>query len=279
LQLRRYFERIGFAGNPRPDIQTLREIHRRHVTSIPYENLDVQFGVSVSRAPHEIFEKLVIQRRGGWCFEMNGLLAWALEKIGFEVERLAGAVHRESRGNEMIGNHLVLLIDLGETWLADTGYGDGLIEPVLLKEGPFNTGPFQCRLDKITDGWWRYQNDPNGSAPSFDFNPNLPGEDLLELSCHSLQTDPFSSFVLNAVVQRWVSDEHLSLRGRVFTHTSSRRKKSRIVRDSQDYVRVLKQDFNLDLPRAATLWPKICERHAAIFNQNDDVVPAHENHR
>lgn len=75
MDLRSYLDRIGFAGEAHADLETLRRLHRGHVETIPYENLDVQFGVPVDRTPEAAFEKLVYRKRGGWCYEMNGLLA------------------------------------------------------------------------------------------------------------------------------------------------------------------------------------------------------------
>ncbi len=92
-----YVRRIGFDGDPRPDLVTLRQMHRRHLAAIAYENLDVQLDVPISFELDAIFAKLVQSRRGGWCFEMNALLAWALEWIGFRVTRMAGAVLRNWR--------------------------------------------------------------------------------------------------------------------------------------------------------------------------------------
>lgn len=268
MDLRSYLDRIGFAGEARADLETLRRVHRGHVETIPYENLDVQFGVPVHRAPEAAFEKLVLRKRGGWCYEMNGLLAWSLEEIGFTVTRLAGGVHRQTYGDDMIGNHLVLLVELDGRWIADAGFGDGLIEPVPLREGSFRTGPLHCTLEKIENGWWRYYNDPDGGAPSFDFHPDVQDESLLEHSCRRLQTDPQSSFVLNTVVQRWANDEHLSLRGRVFTKVSEAGKTSAIIPDAHAYTETLERDFNLNVPDAASLWPKICARHDEVFGEN-----------
>ncbi len=72
MNLTAYLDRIGFRGTPRADLDTLTRLHRGHVTHIPYENLDVQLGRPVSRAPAAIFHKLVTRRRGGWCFECAG---------------------------------------------------------------------------------------------------------------------------------------------------------------------------------------------------------------
>lgn len=266
LQL--YLDRIGFTDTPRADIATLKAIHRAHALSIPYENLDVQMRTPVSRALPAIFEKIVGRGRGGWCYEMNGLLSWALEEIGFSVRRLAGGVHREGQGDNVVGNHLVLLVDVaGETWLADVGFGDGLIEPAPLEEGAFQNGPLQCALQRVEGGWWRYSNDSRGSAPSFDFHPDVHNEALLERGCRFLQTDPASPFVLNAVVQRWSKDAHRSLRGRVLTTISSDGKESRLVGDAAAYVRLLTENFGLDLPEAGALWPQIEARHEQILRE------------
>lgn len=266
MRLDAYLSRIGFSQRPRPDAETLRAVHRAHAEAIPYENLDVQLRRRVTREAADAFDKIVTRRRGGWCYEMNGLLAWALEEIGFRVTRLAGAVMRETAGDEVIGNHLVLLIEAdGETWLADAGFGDGLIEAVPLREGPFEIGPLACSLECIDGGWWRYRNDPTGGAPSFDFHPGIGDDALLEARCRFLQTDPSSPFVQNAVVQRWRGGAHYSLRGRVLTTIDRAGKRASSLDSAADYVRTLRETFDLDLPEAATLWPAILERHEAVF--------------
>ncbi len=265
MNLDAYFNRIGYSGAPRADLATLRAVHRAHVEAIPYENLDVQFEKPLTRAIGPTYEKIVERRRGGWCSEMTGLLSWAFEEIGFKVRRLAGGVTRATAGDSVVGNHFVLLVDLDETWLADAGFGDGLIEPVPLREGAFRVGPLDCRLDRIEGGWWRYSNDPTGSAPSFDFHTSVFDEALLEESCRFLQTDPASPFVLNAVVQRWQSDAHYSIRGRVLQAIDGAGKGTSLIEDAGHYVATLRDVFALDLPEAAALWPKICARHEAVF--------------
>ncbi|MEX0644169.1 MAG: arylamine N-acetyltransferase [Parvularculaceae bacterium] len=264
-----YLDRIGFSGAPRADLATLRALHRAHVEAIPYENLDVQLGRPVTRAIGPTYEKIVTRRRGGWCYEMNGLLSWALEEIGFKVTRLAGGVARAIAGDAVVGNHLVLLVDLGETWLADAGFGDGLIEPTPLREGAFRVGPLDCRLDRVEAGWWRYSNDPTAVAPSFDFHEDVFEETLLEDRCRFLQTNPASPFVQNAVVQRWLNDAHYSMRGRVLQTNDGKGKRTAIIKDAKHYVATLREVFALDLPEAASLWPKICARHETVFGSTE----------
>lgn len=266
IDLQLYLDRIGFSGLVKPDLATFRAIHRAHALSLVYENLDVQFKTPVTRSPAAAFDKIVVRRRGGWCYEMNGLLGAALEEAGFAVTRLAGAVMRDIKGDQVIGNHLVLLVTIdGESWIGDVGFGDGLIDPVRLAEGSIAGNPLDCRIECLSGGWWRYVNDTRTGGPSFDFNPGISDETLLEARCEFLQRDPASPFVQNAVAQRWSGDVHLSLRGRVLRTLSSTNDERRLINSADEYVETLRTVFTIDLPEAGKLWPAICRRHDEIF--------------
>ena len=91
MNLAAYLARIGHTGPVQPDLATLRAVHRAHHFAIPYENLDVQLKRPVVTDPAAAFDKIVTRRRGGWCYEMNGVLGWALAEIGFNVTyRMSG---------------------------------------------------------------------------------------------------------------------------------------------------------------------------------------------
>lgn len=255
-----YCARIGFDGEARPDLATLKALHRLHLQAIPWENLDVQLGRPVGRDPRAAFAKLVGARRGGWCFEMNGLFGWILEAIGFRVTRLAGAVMREQVGDEMIGNHLVLIVELDRPWIADVGLGNGLIEPVPLAEGPIVQGFKAMALERIADGWWRFRNAPGMAPPSFDFSLEVRDEALLEDRCRWLQSDPTSPFVINAVLQRHFPDRVESLAGTIHTVFTDEGAKPRTIADGADYAATLRERFGLDLAEAERLWPRISAR-------------------
>ena len=94
MKLDDYLARIEYRGPVAPDLACLTAIHRQHLLTIPYLDLDVQLGRLVYLDPERFFEKIVAGRRGGWCYEMNGLLCWALREIGFEVTRMVGGVGR-----------------------------------------------------------------------------------------------------------------------------------------------------------------------------------------
>ncbi len=92
MNLDAYLARIGYRGSLEPTPGTLRDLHCAHLLTIPYENLDIHLGRTLPLGEADIFSKLVTQKRGGWCFEMNGLFAWALRELGFVVTLLVAGV-------------------------------------------------------------------------------------------------------------------------------------------------------------------------------------------
>jgi N-hydroxyarylamine O-acetyltransferase len=269
VRLQDYLERIGYAGPVEPTLACLRDVHRGHALSIPYENLDVQLGVPVGLDPDAIYDKLVVRRRGGWCYEMNGLLQQALQAIGFDVRRVAGGVHRHETGDAAVGNHLVLLVDLDRTYIADLGLGDGLREPVPLAEGTYRQGPFTFRLEHVDDGYWRVWNREGGDPEAFDFREDPADENLLARQCHRLQTSPESGFVLNLACQRMALDGVTILQGRVLTRVTPDGRTKELLHSAGELEEALRREFGIAGVDVAVLWPKVVARHEVVFADGD----------
>jgi len=256
--------RIGLDGPVRPDAAGLRAVHLAFALSVPFENLDVQLGVPVTRDPRDACRKVVERRRGGWCYELNGLLAAALEILGFRVERLSAAVMREALGDGAVGNHLALLVHLPDgPVLADVGFGDGPVEPVPLRPGPFRNGFFRCALKRLPDGWWRYRNDPRGGAPGFDFREGLHDDALMEAQSRRQQTDPASGFVRTATARRWTTDGLLALKGGTLRTVTGDDVRTEDVPDAAAYASAMRDRFGLEVEGADALWARIAARRTA----------------
>ena len=128
-----YLARIGFDGEPSPDFETLKRLMRCQFFSVPFENLDVQAGKIPSLAPEAIYAKIVERRRGGYCYEVNGIFAMALEALGISYRFVAArpmtyAVRRPK-------THVAIIASIdGEEWLCDLGFGGyGIREPIDLR--------------------------------------------------------------------------------------------------------------------------------------------------
>jgi len=200
LDLDAYLERIGFGGDPRPDLDTLIGLHRAHVTSIPFENLDVVLGREISLELDALQAKLVRQQRGGYCYEHGLLFAAALERIGFTLTRLVARVQPGTPGPR---SHMLsrALID-GMPWLADVGYGAGLLEPIALESGTtVDQDGWGYRLERYDDGAWLVaagHGQEWAQLYAFTLEPQRP-IDYVVVN-HFTQTHPGSPFVGQPVV-------------------------------------------------------------------------------
>ena len=136
FDLNQYFDRIGWCPNGESLYEQLSAVHMRHAQSIPFENLDAYLDHSVSLDPDDIFEKIVVRKRGGYCFEMNAMIYLALDAMGFKIKPYSARVCRVGTG---FGGytHRVNIVDLdAKRYLIDVGLGGtGMITPVLLEEG------------------------------------------------------------------------------------------------------------------------------------------------
>jgi N-hydroxyarylamine O-acetyltransferase len=274
LELSAYLSRIRFDGAVRPDLATLKAIHRAYQFAVPFENLDVLLRRPVVLDLEASYDKIVRQRRGGWCYEMNGVMGWALKAIGFEVMRVSAGVMRVQAGDAQLGNHLCLLIRLDKPYLVDVGFGGSLAEPLPLITAEREDCPYRLALSEVGDSYWRFAEVAHGDdAPfSFDFCVAPADEALLARKCHFLQTDPVSPFLQNLVVQRRTGDAHLSLRGRVMATTHARRIDKKLLSSADELVTTLRDSFDLHIPEAAALWPLICARHEALFGGTSEQV-------
>lgn len=214
FELHAYLERIGLAGvvasgpgAPAADVGTLRRLHRAHVTSIPFENLDPLRGVPASVELDDLQRKLVRARRGGFCFEHNTLLAAALGALGYEVEPMLGRVgFRESSGRAR--SHMLLRVRdaAGAVWHADVGFGAGERSGTLLEPIPFGPG------GEYEQSGWHYRIETYGSelvlmaladgswSDMYSFAPEpVPSIDI-ETSNWFASTHPNSVFTRSLVV-------------------------------------------------------------------------------
>ncbi|MER7349110.1 arylamine N-acetyltransferase [Streptomyces aurantiacus] len=146
LDVDAYLARIGYDGEVKPDLETLRALHRAHVASIPFENLEVMLGRPVPLELAALQDKMVRRRRGGYCYEQNLLFAAALERVGFAVSGRGARVRAGASATRAV-THMLLRVEAdGEQWHCDVGFGaDGLLEPILMREG----------VD-VRQGEWRY---------------------------------------------------------------------------------------------------------------------------
>ncbi|HCD7428296.1 N-hydroxyarylamine O-acetyltransferase [Citrobacter sp. EBS8] len=154
--LNAYFARIGWSDSANVNIETLRALHLLHNSAIPFENLDVLLPREMQLDDASLEEKLVTARRGGYCFEQNGLFERALREIGFTVRSLLGRVVLANPSSLPPRTHRLLLVELrGEQWIADVGFGgQTLTAPIRLQADVAQHTPHgEYRLIQEGEDW------------------------------------------------------------------------------------------------------------------------------
>lgn len=246
VDLALYADRIGFRGELQPNAPTLRALHLAHLSRIPYENLDVLAGRSISLNIGKLMDKLVVAKRGGYCFEHNTLFAAVLEGIGFRVTRLTARI-RSSSILMVPRTHMALLVDAeGGKWLADVGYfGCGLLEPMPLALDREARQGFR-KLVLRRDGFEWVLVCQGSEQYSFTLEPHLPVD--LEPLNYYCSTHPEVPGTRELRVQLSMPAERRTLIRRTLTTFCESGQESVELKDEAALRAVLAEKFGLELP-------------------------------
>ena len=212
-----YLERIDYRGPLAPTAETLRRLHVAHLLAVPFENLSIHAGEPIVLDDDALFDKIVVRRRGGFCYELNGLFAALLRALGFRVEMLSARVARRDGGFGPEFDHMALLVTLEERWLADVGFGDSFVEPLLLDErGEQRQGARAFRIEEAGDNGrlLLLRRDAGGAwEPQYRFGlePHAYA-DYAEM-CRFHQTSPDSHFTRGRVCSLLTAEGRVTLSG------------------------------------------------------------------
>jgi N-hydroxyarylamine O-acetyltransferase len=239
----RYLQRIGYAGPTAPTPNTLRAIHAAHMRAVPFENLSVRRGEPIALEVEPLFEKIVLRRRGGFCYELNGLFAALLEALGFRVSRLAGRVG--PAGIEF--DHMALRVDLDEPWLADVGFGDSFVLPLRLDSREPQEGGCgrRYRLEPAQGGLLLAREEEQGWQRQYLFTLDRWPLSAFEGGCRYHQTSPKSSFTQKTVISRATETGRITLSERRLIVTSNGRRSETDLRDDAAVARALAEHFGM----------------------------------
>jgi len=256
-QLDAYLARIGVSRPVSLDIDSLSKLHRAHLMAFTWEALDAFMGWPSSIVPAVAFVKMVEGKRGGWCYEMNGLFGAALAALGFRVTRLCGGVNRETMGDIAVGNHLTLRVDLDRPYLAEVGLGDAIVEPVPLAVGPICQRGFDFSILPTGDGWLRFSNHANGLAHSFDFRPDHSDEAAIAATLGWLTQDPGSPFTNALAILRHTADGYVALKNDCLCCVTAGSVSEQRITSADHLADTFDTIFNLDIPESGRVWEKI----------------------
>ena len=248
-----YLERIHLTRDVEPDVNTLYELQVAHLQSVPFENLDIGLKRVIQINELDIWNKLIVNKRGGFCYELNGLFAWLLKQIGFEVTCLNARVFNSKGDLGIDFDHLALLVGIphqSKRWLVDVGFGDSFNEPLHFEaRGDQIQGLRAYRLEQSSAGYVVWQRNFDGTWERqyfFDLQPHKFPEEY-EAACRYHQTSPASSFTRGSIISKATVDGRISLEaGRLIVTTNGQRTE-RPLQDKDEFHQLLKAHFDITL--------------------------------
>ena len=242
-----YLKRIGLDSAPASDWEGLRQLHRAQFFTIPFENLDIQLGKTIKLDSRSLIEKLIHRRRGGYCFELNGLLLMALQTLGFNARPLLARVHLDDPPSGR--THQLNAVQLGsETWLADAGFGAGGPRiPMLLKDGwTHKLDGYGIRIAKKHPYGWIMQSWESTWKDSYSFEDSWASAADIEVANFFTSHSPQSHFTTMRTVSKPITGGRISLANQVLTVIQGDSKRVLEVDESETF-NVLAREFGLDL--------------------------------
>jgi N-hydroxyarylamine O-acetyltransferase len=245
-----YLARIAFIGPVRPDLTTLFDLHRAHLESIPFENLDIQMGLPVRLDPASIRADLVDRRRGGYCFQQNGLFRLALTALGFTARRCEARVGAGTTPRPR--THMTLVVPLGGSdWLVDVGFGaEGIAEPLRIGGPPADQDGWTYRTAATPRGFVLQRAREDGWEDLYECFVDEVYDVDYEVGNWYTSTHPDSSFVRTLTAQRMLGPSRHIVRNLTYTVGRNGGWRTEMI-ERAALVPLLRGVFGLDVPAGA----------------------------
>jgi N-hydroxyarylamine O-acetyltransferase len=247
-----YLDRIAYSGSTAPSAETVRALHRAHLFSVPFENLDIALGRKIVLDEDALLDKAVARRRGGFCYELNGAFAALLRALGFQVTLLSARVDRVGGGEGPEFDHLALRVDIQseDSWLADVGFGESFLEPLRLQAGieqldpagRFRLAPIDERLRMESfsaEREWK---------PQYSFTLQSRRFEEFAGMCHYHQTSPLTSFTQKSICTLATVEGRVTLSGMNLIVTRNGQREETLLGSEEERTGVLREQFGITVP-------------------------------
>lgn len=251
IELEKYLKRIKFEGEPKADLVTLKKLHLQHLLNIPFENLDIHLGRKIILEPEALYNKIVKNNRGGFCYEMNELFYEIITLVGFKAKRISARVFGDNGipGREF--DHMAIVVNIeGEDWLADVGFGDSFLEPLKFVPDLDQTlyGK-HYKIVKVDGGNYKTVYSEDGKEYKDMYLFSLAPRELAEYDemCIYQQESPDSHFVKNTVCTLACEEGRITLSGLKLIETKGGVKTETALKDKDEFNKKLKELFGIIL--------------------------------
>lgn len=247
MDVNAYLKRIHFLGIGITDFFALEKLIQAHIMAVPFENIDIQLRCPIVLDTSSIFRKVVLNERGGYCYELNGLFGALLKAIGFQVHYISGSIIKGKNIGPLY-DHLALLVVIGsKRWLVDVGFGDFSMKPLLIDDpNPQFDGrhyyQIQPRDNHFVVGKWLPDHRHFVSEYAFSLLPRQLSEfkDINDIK----QSQPDSHFTQNLICTIPTANGRTTLINNRLIQTIGKKKTETTLIGNDAIWSVLKKHFN-----------------------------------
>lgn len=250
MNIEQYLRRINFKGETKVSIDCLKLLHRCHVMAVPFEAIDVLLNRNIDLELSSIYNKIIVNQRGGFCYELNYLFHALLQKIGFESWIISSRIF----DHEKLGpkyDHMSIIVKLEEDWLVDVGYGDLFIEPLKINSRTIQEDQFKnYKIDQLNKKEFILLESLKSKTQyikrySFDLSPRKIEEFYDQ--CHYKQYAPESYFVNNTICTLPTKTGRKTILNHIFKIKRDGQIQEKTLQDDNELFQTLQEEFNVHL--------------------------------
>ncbi|MGO9482928.1 MAG: arylamine N-acetyltransferase family protein [Candidatus Kryptoniota bacterium] len=274
MDVNRYMERLGIVEDMAhwresfvPDLEHLRLLQRKHIFEVPFENIDIYYGIPVEYSVEAFYKKIVTRNRGGYCYELNGLFYWLLTSLGYGTTLISGLVMGKK---EYITEfeHMAIIVDVdGSKWLVDVGFGDSSWIPVRLVPGKIQNDnlsgsqyagrDYRIIEDIIVDGkncmsFEKWNKGTQSFVTLYSFTLERRAIDYFMLMHEYQEMVPTAYYKENLLCSLPTRKGRISVINNRLIETTNGTKRIKKIENSKEQVRLFRKIFRLDVSIHAT---------------------------
>ena len=250
MDVKKYLSRIGISSQLKPDLHTLIKLHKSHILNVPFENLDIHLGREITLDFKKFYTKIVINNRGGFCYELNGSFYNLLANLGYKAKMVSARVANSKGDFGKEFDHMAIIVKLDDEWLVDVGFGDSFIEPIKFElELPQKRYGMIYKIVKHDEDYFKLQKSSDGVnyIDQYIFTLNERKlSDYTEMCIHN-QTSPTTMFTHKRICTIATEDGRITLSDLKLIRTIGGEKIETILNNENEFQECLKTYFKINI--------------------------------
>ncbi|MGG9964414.1 arylamine N-acetyltransferase family protein [Ferruginibacter sp. SUN106] len=249
MNIKQYLERIGYEGPVDITFEVLSQLQYMHLMHVPFENLDIHYNIKIDLL--HLYDKIVTRKRGGFCYELNGLFYELLKEIGFTVKMVSARVYDGKKEFSPEFDHLALIVKINEyNYLVDAGFGEFSLQPILIAPGKETNDPRGIFKIETFDGNYMLvtkKDTEENFVPEYIFSEKERLLNEFQEMCNYHQSDPASHFMQKRICSLPTSNGRITLTGDILKITEQGVITERKLNTEQEVKKELWNHFGIQL--------------------------------